>query len=92
MPVSDRATLDASLLRRVPNIYKQENDLVVISSCIARASREVRFDAQQREVARARAPRRRQEKLKDHVNIVEAIRIGAPICDVNPHLVMSMRP
>ena len=63
-----------------------ESDPVISSARIARASREVQSDAQQREAARARANKRRQQKLDDPVNIAEAVRIGAPTCDVNAHL------
>jgi len=33
-----------------------------------------------------RVIRQRQEKIDDHVNMVEAIRIGAPTCDINAYL------
>jgi hypothetical protein len=38
------------------------------------------------EAARARAIKRRQQKLDDSVSIAEVFRIGAPICDVNARL------
>ena len=63
-----------------------ESDPVISLARTARASREDKSDAQQREVARARAIKRRQHKLDDPVNIAEAIRVGAPTCDVNAHL------
>ncbi len=56
---------------------------VITSARTARASREVQSGAQQREADRVRAHRRRQQKINDPVNIAQAIRIGAPICDVN---------
>ncbi len=69
----------------VLNVQPESNP-VISSARTARASREVQFDAQQREVARARAIKRRQQKLDDPVNIAKAFRIGAPTCDVNAHL------
>jgi hypothetical protein len=67
-------------------LVQPESDPVVTSARSARASREVEFDAQQREAVYARALRWRQQKLDDHVNITKAIRIGAPTCDINVHL------
>jgi len=61
-------------------------DPVISSACTARASREIQSDAQKLEAARARAIKQRQQKLDDPVNIAEAIRTGAPTCDVNAHL------
>ena len=54
-----------------------ESDPVISFARTARASREVQSNAQQREAARGRAIKRRQQKLDDPVNIAEAIRIGA---------------
>jgi hypothetical protein len=68
------------------NVVQPESDPVITSTRIDRASREVQSDVQQRESVRVRALRRRHQKLDDHVNKAEAIRIGAPICDVNAHL------
>ncbi len=47
---------------------------------------EVQCDAQQREVARVQALRRRYKKLHNPVNVAEAFRIDTPTCDVNAHL------
>jgi hypothetical protein len=62
-----------------------ESNPVISSARTARASREVQSDAQQREAAQGRAIKRRK-KPDDPVNITEAVRIGAPTCDVNAHL------
>ena len=68
------------------NIVRHESDLVISSARASRASREVQSNAQQREAACIRAVRRRQRGLEDHINMVEAIRIGGPTCDVYAHL------
>ena len=83
--VANSVVANASASNKVLN-NQSESDLVITSARTARASREVQSDAQQREAARARAIKRRQQKLDDPVNIAEAIRIGAPTCDVNAHL------
>jgi len=41
---------------------------------------------QKREAARVQALKRRQQRQENHVNMAEAVRIGAPTCGVNAHL------
>jgi len=87
MPVvEDRSISNLLVLGRELNVVQPESDPVITSSRTARGSREVQYHAQQQGVARVRALRRRQHKLDDLVNIAEAIRLGAPACDVNGHL------
>ena len=83
--VADSVVANASTSNNVL-IVQPEFDPIIPSARTARASREVQSDAQQREAARARASKRREHKLDNPVNIAEAIRIGAPTCEVNAHL------
>jgi len=83
--VADSVVANASVSNTVFNV-QQESDPVISSPRTARASRKVQSDAQQREVARARAIKRQQRKLDEPVNIEEVVRIGAPTCDVNSNL------
>ena len=83
--VADSVDANASVSNNVLNVQSQ-SDPVISFARTARDSREVQSDAQQREAARAQAIKRRQQKLDDPVNIIEADRIGAPTCDMNAHL------
>ena len=69
--IADSAVANASCPNKVLN-------LVISSARIARASREVQSDAQQQKANRARAIKRRQQKLDNPVNIAETVLIGAP--------------
>jgi len=84
--VEDRAIPNVIVVGRELTIVQPESDLVISFARTARASREVQSNAQQREAARGRAIKRRQQKLDDPFNIAEANRIGAPTCDLNAHL------
>ena len=84
--VATRAISNALFFGKDLNIVQPKRYPISTYAITARASREVQYDAQQREAARVRALRRRHQKLDDLVNIAEAIRISAPTCDVNAHL------
>ena len=66
--VVDSVVANASDSNNVLNVQPESNP-VISSTRTARASRENQYDAQQREVARARAIKRRQKKLDDPVSI-----------------------
>jgi hypothetical protein len=83
--VVDSVVANASVSNKVFNV-QPESDPVISSARTSRASREVQSNAQPREAARARAIKRRQQKLYDPVNAAEDVEIGAPTCDVNAHL------
>jgi hypothetical protein len=84
--VANSVVIANSLVSDIILNVQPKSDPVNTLACIACASREFQFDAQQREVARARALKPRQHKLDDPVNIAKDVRIGAPTCDVNAHL------
>ncbi len=83
--VDDSIVANALVSSKLLNVQPGSDNAISFARTV-RASREVQFDTQQREVARARAIKRRQQKLYDSINIVEVVRIGAPTCDVNVHL------
>jgi len=73
MTIADRAFSNVLGLDRELNVVQPESDPAITSSRTARASREVQSNAQQREAARARALRRRHQKLNDPINIAKNI-------------------
>ncbi len=68
LTVSDRAISNVLVLGRESNVAQPESDpSVIMSTRIARASRELQFDAQQRKAALALI--RQQQNLDDSVHI-----------------------
>jgi hypothetical protein len=65
LAVADRAISNLLVSSRVINVVQPKSDPVITSTCIARASREIQFDAQQRGAARVRELKRREQKLDD---------------------------
>jgi hypothetical protein len=73
MRVTDSDISNVLLMDRELIVVQPKSDPVISPARIARASREVQYDAQQREDFRDRSLRGRQHKLHYHVNIAKAV-------------------